>query len=225
MFQLKAEKRERVGTQLASLRQEGKIPAEIYGEGIDENVHLFINEKEFTHIFKDAGESSIIEVDLEEKKIPVIVHDIQKDQLGDKVLHIDLYAVDMNKEITTEIPLNFMGESLVAREGGAVLVKSLHEIEIETLPAHLPQHIDVDVSVLVKLNDTIHVKDLSIPEGVKVLTDPETVVVSASEIQEEEPEEVEASEEAAAETPEAEGEKKEDEASGEESSEEETKEE
>lgn len=194
MFQLKAEKRERVGTQLAALREEGKIPAEIYGEGIDENIHVFINEKEFLSVFKEAGESSIVEVAFEGKNIPVIIHDLQKDQLGDRFLHIDLYAVDMNKEITAEIPLRFVGESPLAREGSAVLVKSLNEIEVETLPSHLPQHIDVDVSVLVELNDTIHVKDLSLPKEVKVLTDPETVIVSATEIQEEEPEEVEVSE-------------------------------
>ena len=192
MFQLKAEKRERVGTQLAALREEGKIPAEIYGEGIDENIHLFINEKEFLGVFKEAGESSIVEVDFEERKIPVIIHDLQKDQLGDKFLHIDLYAVDMNKEITAEIPLHFIGESPLARAGSAVLVKSLNEIEVETLPTHLPQHIDIDVSVLIELNDTIHVKDLSLPKEVTILTDPETVIVSATEIQEEEPEEVEA---------------------------------
>ncbi len=195
MFQLKAEKRERVGTQLAALREEGKIPAEIYGEGIDENIHLFINEKEFLGVFKEAGESSIVEVEFEGKKIPVIIHDLQKDQLGDRFLHIDLYAVDMNKEITAEIPLHFIGESPLARTGSAVLVKSLNEIEVETLPSHLPQHVDIDVSVLVELNDTIHVKDLSLPKEVKVLTDPETVIVSATEIQEEEPEEVETPEE------------------------------
>ena len=189
---LEVQIRNEKGRRVKDLRRQGLIPAELYGKGI-ENMHLAVKSKDFKNVFKEAGESSIINIVISDKnkkeEIPVLIHDIQKDYLTDDIIHIDFYRVRMDEKIRTHIPLEFIGESPAVKNYGGILNKSMLEIEIETLPKDLPHNISVDISQIKELDQSIYVKDLSIPKNVKILVDPETVIATVSLPKEEVPSE------------------------------------
>lgn len=184
-MELKAEKREILGSKVSALRKEGLVPAELYGNG-KENEHLTINAKEFAKLLKAAGESTVITLVVGKEKTPVLIHDVETDSISDAILHVDFYAVNMNEETETEVEIEFVGESMAVKAQGGVLVKSMHEIEVRALPANLPHGIEVDLSVLANIHDSIHVKDLKVAKGVTLLADPEAVVATVIEQETEE---------------------------------------
>jgi len=179
-MELQVQKREIFGKKVNSLRRENLIPAELYGHGL-ENIHLSVPAKEFSKLFKEAGESTIINLDLENKKLPVLINDVSIDSLSDKIIHIDFYQVRMDEKITTSVPLEFTGVSAAVKEKEGILVRAVQEIEVEALPADLPHNIEVDISQLSDIGMSIHVKDLEIDKNVKILADPETVVATVTE--------------------------------------------
>jgi len=183
MLELKAQKREIFGKQVKGLLEGGFVPVEVYGNG-SENLHLQVSFKELKKIYKEAGESSLINiiVDGDKNGFPVLIKDIQFNPVFDTIIHADFYLVNMKEKIEAEIPLIFIGESPAVKEFGGVLVKAIDQVEIEALPSDIPHSIDVNLSVLVEMYQSIHVKDLEIPKGVRLLTDPETVVVKVIEV-------------------------------------------
>ncbi len=184
-MELKAEKREILGGKVNALRKQGLIPAELYGHG-SKNEHLTVNEKEFMKLFKDAGESTVISLVIGGKKTPVLIYDVISDSISDKVEHIDFYIVNMDEEIETAVPFEFIGESMAVKAQGGVLVKSMHEIEVSALPAHLPHAIEIDLGVLENIHDSIHVKDIKVKGGVKLLAEPDAVIATVMEQETEE---------------------------------------
>jgi len=167
------------------LRAQKLVPAELYGHNIA-NTHLAINERDFGKVFKEAGESEIVNLVVESKKHPVLIHDVKTDPLKGEVVHVDFYEVRMDEEIVTHVPIELVNESPAIKEKKGNLNKSISEIEIEALPAKLPKVIEVDISSLNEVGDSIHVKDLSISKDVKIFLDPETVVVSIVDLAKEE---------------------------------------
>lgn len=175
-LKLEAKKRTILGKQVKNVRSEGKVPANLYGNGI-ENISLEINEKDLNKIFDEAGVSSLVNVVIDgQKPIKVLFKEPQIHALNGKLLHIDMYQVNMKEKIRTEIPIEFVGESIAVTENEGKLVTSLDEIEVECLPDDLVQHIEVDISKLTEFDAAIHVSELTIPAGIEVLTDPELVV-------------------------------------------------
>ncbi len=187
-MELKAEKRELLGSKVQALRKEGLIPAEVYGHG-KENVHLTVNAKEFAKTLKEAGESTVITLVVGKEKMPALIHAVDSDPISDAILHVDFYAVNMNEEIETAVAFEFVGEPMAVKTQGGVLVKSMHEIEVRALPANLPHGIEVDLSVLENIHDSIHVKDLRVKAGVKLLAEPDAVIATVVEPMAEEVEE------------------------------------
>lgn len=185
---LEVQIRTETGKRVNNLREQGLIPAELYGKNV-ENIHLAVKSKDFKNVFKEAGESSIINIVISDKnkkeEIPVLIHDVQKDYLTDNIIHIDFYRVRMDEKIRTHIPLEFVGESPAVKNYGGILNKSMFEIEVEALPKDLPHNIVVDISKIKELNESIYVKDLSIPKNVKILFDPETVIATVNPPKEE----------------------------------------
>lgn len=179
-MELNVQKREIFGKKVNSLRRENLIPAELYGHGL-ENIHLSVPAKEFSKLFKEAGESTIINLNLENKKLPVLIHEVSVDPLSDKIIHIDFYQVKMDEKIITSVPLKFIGEAPAVKEKEGILIKAVQEIEVEALPSDLPHNIEVDISQLSDIGMSIHVKDLKIDKKVKVLADLETVVATVTE--------------------------------------------
>ena len=185
MLQLEVKKREIFGKKVKSLVKEGFIPAEIYGHGF-ENIHVSLSSKDFGKVFKEAGESSLVTIAIDGKMFPVLIHEIKKDVLGDRIIHVDLYRVRMDEKIKTQVPLRFIGESSAVKEKGGVLVKSVEEVEVEALPSDLPHSLEVDISKLTELHQNLHGSDIIIPKGVKVFIEPEMGIVTVMEPQKEE---------------------------------------
>ncbi len=180
---LHVEKRDERGKQLAKLRDAGKLPAVVYGPK-EEATPLTLDKKVFEKIFKTAGESTIITLEGVGESKEVLVHDIAFDPEKGGFVHVDFYAIEKGKELTVDVPLEFVGEAPAAKLGGS-LTKVLHEVEVTCKPSALPQHITVDVSVLVDFETQIHVKDLVLPAGVKIENDPEDVIALVSAVVEE----------------------------------------
>jgi len=176
---LTAEKRDIFGKTVRILRNKGLIPAELYGHGV-ENLHLAVKSDDFRKIFKSAGENTIVNLILGEaaKKQSVLIHDIQKNRLTEDIEHIDFYAVRMDEKLKAHIPVEFTGIAPAVKEKGGLLNKTVSEIEVEALPGDLPRSFIVDVRVLSEINQSIHVKDIDAPKGVRVLLDPEAALVT-----------------------------------------------
>lgn len=173
---LKAKKREFTKKKVKILRQQGILPAVLYGHEV-KPINLSLNGKEFSEIFDKAGTSSLINLEIEgEKPIKILVHDLQIHPVTDKTMHVDFYQVKMTEKITTEIPLEFVGEAPAVKELEGNLITSKDEIEVECLPDALVPKIDVDISVLKTFDDLIHIKDLNVPSNIEVLDNPEEVV-------------------------------------------------
>lgn len=176
-IELKAEKRDKFGRAVKALRKADLVPAELYGKGV-ENLHLSVPIKEFKKVYKAAGENTIVNIMVDGKKYPTLIHDVAFDYLSGAPTHIDLYKVDMTEKIQTKVPLEFVGVSEAVKSAGGVLVKSVQELPIEAMPDKLPHSISVDISKLAEIGNKISVDELVIPADVKVLVDGKTVVAS-----------------------------------------------
>jgi large subunit ribosomal protein L25 len=173
---ISATTRDSFGKKNAELRKNGKIPAVIYGNN-KENSTVTLDAKEFTKAFASAGHSAIVELKLDEGAGEnVLIQDIDMDPVRNEISHADFYRVNMNKTIRTEVPLHFIGESPAVFQQEGSLFKNIEEVEVETLPANLPPHIEIDISVLDDFSKSIHISDIKAPEGVEILEDAEQLI-------------------------------------------------
>ena len=166
---------------LETLRANGGLPAVVYGPA-QKPLAITIDEKVFDKVRKEAGESTVLELTGVEGSIEVLIKEVDFDPVRQRVLHVDLYALEKGKEITTHVALHFIGIAPVEESRLGSVTKVLHEIEVTCKPADLPSHIDVDLTGLEAVSDKIHVSDLVVPAGVKIESDMEesVVVVSAA---------------------------------------------
>ncbi len=177
MISLEATLRKVLGKKTKAIKDRGQIPAVVYGPGV-KNVSIQVDEKEFKKVFKKAGESSLIELLVEKEKRPVLVHEIQKNPVSDKIIHIDFFQASLKEEVEVAIPLVFEGVALAEKDLGGTLVKNILEVEVKALPQNLPHEIKVSVDSLKTFQDHILIKDLVLPPGVKVLKKPDEIIVS-----------------------------------------------
>lgn len=187
---LQVETRTERGKQLTKLREAGKLPAVVYGPK-EEAQALTVDLSTFEKLFKDAGESTIITLTGLKEDAEVLVHDVAFDPKRGGITHVDFYAIERGKELTTDVPLEFIGEAPAVKLGGT-LTKVLYVVEVTCRPSALPKHIEVDVSVLADFEHQIHVKDLVVPSGVKIGNDAEEVVALVQAVEEEQEAEPEA---------------------------------
>lgn len=177
--------REITGKKVRALRREGLIPAELYGHG-QKNIHLSVPMKEFAKTLKEAGSTTVVTLRFNTEKKSAMIHEVKRDFRTDEIEHVDFYQVRMDEKISARVPIEFTGESPAVKTLGAVLNKSMAEIEVEALPNDLPHRLTVDLVPLDELNKSIYVRDIAVPKGVKILIDPETAVVTATPPAEEE---------------------------------------
>jgi len=179
--QVKATTRTVVGRKVKKIRKDGLLPATVYGKAFD-SLSIQFNLAEVEKLFSDIGESTLVEVVLDEKeKLPVLFRNPQYHPIIGDLIHIDCYKVNLKEKISTMVPLEFVGESQSVKDGNT-LVTVTDEIEIEALPADLPENIEVDLSVLDNLEATITVADLKIDTSVlTVLTDAEQLIAKTEE--------------------------------------------
>jgi large subunit ribosomal protein L25 len=182
---LAAEPRELVGKKVATLRRVGRLPAVVYGHGVSsESVSL--DAHEFELLRRKAGQNALIDLSVHGKKArPVLVHDVQVHPVNRRPLHVDLFLVRMTEELTVDVPLVPVGTSTAVENLNGTLLHQLESVRIKALPDHLPQSIEYSITSLVDFDVVIKVSDLTIPDDVTLLTDPEEVVakVLASRLQ------------------------------------------
>ncbi len=181
MIKLSAKVRTETGKKINALKEAGRIPAIVYGHKV-KNILLDIDYKEFQKVLREAGESSLIELDVEgeKEKKPVLVHEIQKDPVSDLFIHVDFFQASLKEEVQVKVPLVFEGTSLAVKDLGGTLVKNISELEVKALPQNLPHEIKVSIDSLNTLDSHILVKDLVLPKDVKALAKPEEIVVSVA---------------------------------------------
>lgn len=183
MLTIKAEKREGKNTNV-ELRKQGIIPAVFYGPK-ESNTPIKINESDFMKIYENAGESTVINLNDGSTDHEALIHDVQFDAVTGRPIHADFYIIEKGKKVEVSVPLSFIGEAPAEEQLGGVLVKVMHELDIEAMPKDLPHEIEVDISSLVNFETQILVKDLKIPAGVEVKAEPDEVVALVQEHKEE----------------------------------------
>ncbi len=180
-IKLKADKRDILGRKVKNLRKEGKVPANVFGKNI-KSESLTIDAKEFSEVYKQAGETQII--DLEGR--PVLVSNIQLNPVSGDYLHVDFRQVDLKEEIKANVPVVLEGESMAEKQNLGTVVHQLDEVEVEALPTDLPEKIVVDITSLEEVDQAIYVKDLKVGSSVKILNDMDAIVVKVEPPQKEE---------------------------------------
>ena len=202
MLSISAKIRKELGKKVKSLRKMGVLPAVLYGHKI-KNLNLELDLKEFEKIYKEAGESSLIKLEVKNQKskteLPkeakvkkrtessltvdeflVLIHDIQFDHLTQKLIHIDFYQPELKEEVEVTVPLIFEGEAAAVKDLGGTLVKNISEVEVKALPQNLSHEIKVDIGNLKTFEDNILIKDLIVSKEVKILKEPEEIVAAVA---------------------------------------------
>lgn len=169
---------------LPIIRTNGMVPAVVYGARV-ENTSISVPSVDFIKAWKAVGESSTVVLDVEGKKIDVLIHDVQVDPVKGFPLHVDFLAVDMNKPVEVNVPLEFTGVAPAEKNSLGTLVKVLFEVKIQALPKDLPHAITVDISPLETLENQIHASDIVMPSGVTLVTDASEVVALVAAAKEE----------------------------------------
>ncbi|MGD8405062.1 MAG: 50S ribosomal protein L25 [Anaerolineales bacterium] len=185
-----AEKREIIGKKVKVLRREGKLPAVIYGHGIDP-ISIVLDAHSSSRTLAKASSSTLITIELDDKQYPTLVREKQLDYIRNSIIHVDFLAVSMTEKITANVGVHVVGEAPAVKEFGAILVTGLTELEVECLATDLPERFTVDVSGLTEISSGVYVKDVTPPPNVEILNDPEDVIVVATAMVEEEIEEEE----------------------------------
>lgn len=187
MLTLKAKIRD-VNENLEEMRKIGELPAVFYGSG-KTTTSISVSKIDFKKVWEKAGESSTVKVSTSDGDVDVLIHEVQTDPVTSEPIHVDFLVIDMNKKIKVEVALEFTGISEAVKSGLGILVKVLHEVEIEALPKDLPHNLVVDISKLATLDSQVLVSDIALPAGVTMITKGSDVVASIAE-QKEEKEEV-----------------------------------
>jgi large subunit ribosomal protein L25 len=178
---LKARFRKETGKGVArSLRRQARIPAVFYG-AVVEPVPLALNVGEVERLISSAaGENVLIDLNIENdgstQSHRAMIKEIQLDPVKQTILHVDLYAISMDKKISLEVPITLTGESIGVSEGG-ILQQAGRTIEISCLPDQIPEAFEMDVSNL-DIGDSLHVSDLEVPEGIEILAEDRLTIAS-----------------------------------------------
>ncbi|MBC8080564.1 MAG: 50S ribosomal protein L25 [Gorillibacterium sp.] len=178
-----------------NLRNSGQIPASVYGKKVSSGESISVVQKELSMILR-KNPHAVIQLDIADEGIfPVMIHEVQRDKVSGKVMHVDFHQISMNELVKSTVGVELTGEAPGVKLGGILSIET-HEIEIRCMPDNLPSLLTIDISGL-NVGDNVLVSDLTIPEGVEVLTDPTSVVVTILTPQKEVVELDEAADEAA----------------------------
>lgn len=165
------------------LRRDGAVPAIFYGPK-EKATPIAINALKLEHVWKEAGETTIVTLKGVGEDKDTLIHDAQFHPVTGKLLHVDFYVLEKGKKVSIKVPLHFEGQA-PAEKSGHILVKALHEVEIEVAPQELPHSLSVDLSTLVNVGDHIVTRDIKLPGSATLITDAEEIVASVKEFKEE----------------------------------------
>ncbi|MCK9186671.1 50S ribosomal protein L25 [Candidatus Gracilibacteria bacterium] len=159
-----------------NLLAQGFIPAEFYGKGM-ENLSFKMDYQTFRRVFVKAGSNTIIDLVIDGKKGPnVLVGEVQYHPVNGDMIHVDFRNVKMDQEITTQIPLAFVGTAPAVKTLAGIFMAKMDEVEVKCLPSALVHSIEVSIDSLEDFHCYVRVKDLKVPAGIVVLNEPEDVV-------------------------------------------------
>ena len=184
-MKLTVQVRTTVAKKVKALRKEGLLPAVVYGKSLKEPVLLSCQKNDFIKVYREAGFSTPIELTGGIEQM-VLLQDLQVDPVSDEVLTVDFLAVSKNEKVSAQVPLVLVGESQVEKlnEGSIELVKDM--VEVEAYPQDLPRQIEVDISVIESVNDTLFVRDLKVSTKVQILDAEDQPIVTVVELTDEE---------------------------------------
>lgn len=202
-YKLSVDSRKVLGKKVKKLRRDGFLPANVYGKDV-KSAAVQVPYKEFNQVFEEAGETGLVDLAVDGKTVPVLIHNVQTDYRNN-VLHADFYQVNLKEKVKTTVPLEFVGEPLAEVNKVGLLETPVSEVEVEALPEELPENIEVNVAHLAEIDQQITIGELKVAEGVTVLSDPNQVVAKIGELVSKEAQEQAAEEAAAAEAASAEG--------------------
>jgi large subunit ribosomal protein L25 len=164
---IEAKTREIRGRKTIALRAEGKVPAVMYGFETEPK-NLVLDRNAFVKVYDQAGESTVVDLEIDGTRHSVLISEIQRDPLTDFITHADFRRVDPKRKIEANIPLKLIGVAPAVKELGGTLLQTLEEVEVMSLPDALVHEIEVDVTKLATFDDVIRVKDIAIPDGIKI---------------------------------------------------------
>src|SRR5262245_15116927 len=174
--QLAAEPRDVLGKKVATLRSAGRLPAVVFGHGVD-STSVSVDTHDFEQLRRHTGPNALVDLTVSGSKAqPVLIHGVQVHPVTRRPLHVDLFVVKMTEELTVDVPLVPTGTSRAVVDDGGTLLHSIESVRVKALPDHLPQSIEYSIESLTDFDASIHVRDLEIPEDVTLLTDPDEVV-------------------------------------------------
>jgi large subunit ribosomal protein L25 len=176
---LNAEKRDVIGKQVKAMRRSGKLPAVIYGRHT-EPMSISLDAHSASLILGRLTSSSLVTIALDGQEYPALVREKQRDYIKNRLLHVDFLTVSLTETLRASVAVNLVGISQAVKDFNAVLVTNLQSLEVECLPADLPERIDVDISVLARPGDGVRVRDVVVSDKVRLLDDPDTMVAVAT---------------------------------------------
>ena len=183
-------RREVIGKKVKQLRRDGELPAVVYGHNIDP-ISISMDYREASKLLDAINPSALVVLDIEGEKHYTLVRDKQRNPVRRTIIHVDFQAVSLTETVRADVTINLIGEAPAIETYLGILVPSLEQLSIECLPTKLPESMEVDISGLTEIGDSLLVRDLTAPEGVEILNDPEDVVVVVIAQAAEEVEEVE----------------------------------
>lgn len=187
---LKAKYRDVIGKQVKALRRDGLLPAVLYGHRINP-IPVSLDYRDVSKMLSQITSSQLVIVDVDGEQHHTLVRDKQRDPVLSTIMHVDFLVVSMTEKLRAEVILDLVGDAPAVKDFSGILLTGLESIEVECLPQDLLEKITVDLSSLKEIGDTIFVKDISLPESVEVLTDPEEIIASVTFAALEEEEEIE----------------------------------
>ncbi|MFA6215354.1 MAG: 50S ribosomal protein L25 [Patescibacteria group bacterium] len=178
---LKATTRKETGKKVGKLRKQEKIPAVLYGHKI-KPINLSVDYPVFQKVLTQAGESTLVDLVIDDSKpVKILIQDYQLDPVNNRIMHVDFHQIKMDEKLHTKIELKFINEAPAVKELSGTLVTNIDSLDVECLPQYLVHEIEVDLSILKTFDNSIHVADIKIPEGITVLNIPNDVIALVQE--------------------------------------------
>jgi large subunit ribosomal protein L25 len=179
--EIPVETRQVLGKKVAQLRRQGFLPGNVFGNGL-ESVAIQAHTETVEKTLRSLGANEVVDLKIEGEKAtrPVVLQKVQRHPLNSSLLHLDFYQVSLRTRMRADVPLVVVGESEGVKTYNGVLLMAIESVQVEALPLDIPSRIEVDVTPLENLEDSLQVKDLPIPPDVTILTDPDMVVVKVS---------------------------------------------
>lgn len=174
-FVIDAQPRTIVGKKVSQLRRQGMVPITVYGPKT-QPVNLQVPYRPLQLALLKAGGTNLIDLNVSGQNTPVIAREVQRSILRNDIMHVDFFAVDMDAKINIDVPIHFVGESPVVASRQGILLTGPTVLTISTLPSHLLNQIEIDLSTLTSIGDSVHVRDLNLGAEIEILNDADEMI-------------------------------------------------